>query len=75
VDEAGNTVRHYVDPRSWTARGYEAITGAKGLYTEGARLVHDDVQYASEKVHDGIDKARETAGNVVDGVESLNPFG
>jgi hypothetical protein len=75
VDEAGNTVRHYVDPRSWTARGYEAVTGAKGLYTEGVRLVHDDVQYASEKVHEGIDKARETAGNVVDGVKSLNPFG
>ncbi|MGY0024530.1 hypothetical protein [Streptomyces sp. cg35] len=74
VDDAGNTVRHYVDPRSWTARGYEAVTGAKGLYTEGARLIHENVEYGSEKVHEGLDRARETAGELVDGVKSLNPF-
>ncbi|MDX3238854.1 hypothetical protein PV392_24815 [Streptomyces sp. ME03-5709C] len=75
VDDAGNVVRHYVDPRSWTARGYEAVTGAKGLYTEGVRLVSEDVQYASEKVHESIDGARETAGRVLDGVARVNPFG
>ncbi|MFJ4848763.1 MULTISPECIES: putative T7SS-secreted protein [unclassified Streptomyces] len=75
MDDAGNVVRHYVDPRSWTARGYEAITGAKGLYTEGVRLVTDDVQYASDKVHESIDHARETAGRVLDGISRANPFG
>lgn len=74
VDGAGNTVRHYVDPRSWTARGYEAVTGAKGLYTEGARLLNENVEYGSEKVHEGLDKARQTAGDLVDGAKSLNPF-
>ncbi|MEU0212701.1 putative T7SS-secreted protein [Streptomyces canus] len=75
VDDAGETVRHYVDPRSWTARGYEAVTGAKGLYTEGVRLVNDDVQYASEKIHESIDSAREKADEVVGRVSSANPFG
>ncbi|MFF7067441.1 putative T7SS-secreted protein [Streptomyces pseudovenezuelae] len=75
VDGAGNTVSHYVDPRSWTARGYEAVVGAKGLYTEGARLVTEDVQYASEKFHESVDRARNAAGEFADRAAAVNPFG
>ncbi|MER7192438.1 hypothetical protein [Streptomyces flaveolus] len=75
IDDAGETVGKYIDPRSWTARGYEAVHGAKNLYKEGVRLAAgDEVQYASEKIHDSIDQARRTAGDVVDGLSSLNPF-
>jgi hypothetical protein len=75
VDNAGNTVSHYVDPRSWTARGYEAVVGAKGLYTEGARHATEDIQYGSEKFHESVDKARNAAGGLVDRAASVNPFG
>ncbi|GAA3169494.1 MULTISPECIES: putative T7SS-secreted protein [Streptomyces] len=75
IDNAGEKVGHYVDPRSWTARGYEAVMGAKNLYKEGARIVTEDVQYASEKVHDSIDKARDAAGQAMDRAAALNPFG
>ncbi|WP_405516241.1 putative T7SS-secreted protein [Streptomyces canus] len=75
MNEAGDTVRHYVDPRSWTARGYEAVTGAKGLYTEGVRLVTSDVEYASERIHENIDRARDEAGEVIGRVAAANPFG
>jgi hypothetical protein len=74
VDDAGN-IRHYVDPRSWTARGYEAVTGAHDLYKEGVRHVTQDVQYGSEEFHEKIDKAREATGEVVDRIRSVNPFG
>ncbi|WP_431952879.1 putative T7SS-secreted protein [Actinacidiphila sp. bgisy167] len=75
VDDAGEVVRQYVDPRSWTARGYEAVVGANNLYKEGVRLVSEDVQYASEKVRESMDRARETAGRVLDDVSRVNPFG
>ncbi|MEU0848712.1 hypothetical protein ABZ387_12170 [Streptomyces flaveolus] len=75
IDDAGETVGKYIDPRSWTARGYEAVHGAKNLYKEGVRLAAgDEVRYASEKIHDSIDQARRTAGDVMDGLSSLNPF-
>ncbi|MEW2133460.1 hypothetical protein [Streptomyces sp. NPDC005435] len=54
VDGAGNTVRRY-----------QGVVGAKGLYTEGARLVNEHVEYAPEKVHEEIDSARDTAGDVL----------
>ncbi|MDX3077925.1 putative T7SS-secreted protein [Streptomyces sp. MI02-7b] len=72
VDEAGTVVGKYIDPRSWTARGYEAAMGAKDLYKEGVRHVTEDVQYTSDKVHESIDRARSTAGRIVD---TINPFG
>jgi len=75
IDNAGNTVSHYVDPRSWTARGYEALVGAKGLYTEGARLVTDDIQYGSEKFHESVDNARKAAGEFTERAARANPFG
>lgn len=74
VDDAGN-VRQYVDPRSWTARGYEAITGAHDLYKEGVRHATEDIQYGSEEFQEKIDSAREKAGKVVDRISSVNPFG
>lgn len=72
VNDAGETVGKYVDPRSWTARGYEAVTGAKGIYKEGARLATGDVQYLSDKVHEKIDQTRDTVSGVID---HMNPFG
>ena len=75
IDNAGNTVSHYVDPRSWTARGYEGLVGAKGLYTEGARLVTDDIQYGSEKFHESVDNARKAAGEFTERAARANPFG
>jgi hypothetical protein len=74
VDDAGN-VRHYVDPRSWTARGYEAVTSAHNLYKEGVRHVTEDIQYGSQEFHEKIDSVRDTAGAVVDRISSVNPFG
>ncbi|MFD9289201.1 hypothetical protein ACFWBV_13060 [Streptomyces sp. NPDC060030] len=75
VDGAGETVGRYIDPRSWTARGYETILGAKNLYKEGVRVATDPVQYGSEKIHEKIDQARETAGDVLGRLSDANPFG
>ncbi|MFD6274704.1 hypothetical protein ACFWFI_03850 [Streptomyces sp. NPDC060209] len=75
VDGAGETVGRYIDPRSWTARGYEAALGAKNLYKEGVRVATDPVQYGSEKIHEKIDQARETAGDVFGRLSDANPFG
>ncbi|MFI6439469.1 putative T7SS-secreted protein [Streptomyces sp. NPDC050759] len=75
IDNAGHTVSRYVDPRSWTARGYEAVVGAKGLYTEGVRHATEDIQYGSEKFHDSVDKARNAAGEFIDRAAGSNPFG
>ncbi|MER7106449.1 putative T7SS-secreted protein [Streptomyces sp. NPDC000229] len=75
IDNTGETVGKYIDPRSWTARGYEAVTGAKNLYKEGVRLATEDVQYASDKFHEKIAQARDTAGDVIGRLSSVNPFG
>ncbi|MEU2928383.1 putative T7SS-secreted protein [Streptomyces sp. NPDC007251] len=75
IDDSGRTVGHYIDPRSWTARGYEAVTSAKNLYKEGVRVATEDVRYGSEKIHEKIDEARETAGHVVSRLADANPFG
>ncbi|MEU4150227.1 putative T7SS-secreted protein [Streptomyces sp. NPDC026659] len=75
VDETGKVVDHYIDPRSWTARGYEAVTGTKDLYKEAVRLSNEDVQYGSEKIHEKIDQAREKAGQTLGRLASANPFG
>lgn len=75
VDDAGETVGRYVDPRSWTARGYEVALGSTNLAKEGVRLVTEDVQYASEKVHEKIGQARETAGDVLGRLADANPLG
>lgn len=74
ADDAGN-VRQYVDPRSWTARGYEAVTGAHNLYKEGVRLVTEDVQYGSERFHESVDSARESVDEFTGRVAAANPFG
>ncbi|MEU6395101.1 putative T7SS-secreted protein [Streptomyces sp. NPDC046939] len=73
VDDAGR-ISHYVDPHSWTARGYEAATGAHNLYKEGVRHFSEDIQYGSEKVHESLDRARDTAGNLLNRASALNPF-
>jgi ElaB/YqjD/DUF883 family membrane-anchored ribosome-binding protein len=75
IDSAGRTVDRYIDPRSWTARGYEAVTGAKNLYKEGVRVVTEDVQYGSEKIHEKLDQARESAGHLLGRLSDANPFG
>ncbi|MFG2923405.1 hypothetical protein ACGFYA_18085 [Streptomyces sp. NPDC048305] len=75
VDDAGETVGRYIDPRSWTARGYEAVTGAKNLYKEGVRLASDPIEYGSEKIHEQIDQAREKAGDLLGNLSDANPFG
>ncbi|WP_037680420.1 putative T7SS-secreted protein [Streptomyces griseus] len=75
IDNAGETVGRYIDPRSWTARGYEAALGAKNLYKEGVRIATDPVEYGSEKIHEGIDRARDTAGDVLGRLADANPFG
>ncbi|MEU9310107.1 putative T7SS-secreted protein [Streptomyces sp. NPDC048256] len=75
VDDAGETVGKYIDPRSWTARGYEGVLGAKNLYKEGVRIATDPVQYGSEKFHETIDQARETTGDVLGRLADANPFG
>ncbi|MDX3098696.1 hypothetical protein PV703_19485 [Streptomyces sp. ME01-24h] len=46
-----------------------------GRIPASVRLVSEDVQYVSEKVHESIDGARETAGRVLDGVARVSPFG
>ncbi|GGT22590.1 putative T7SS-secreted protein [Streptomyces griseoviridis] len=74
ADDAGN-VRQYVDPRSWTARGYEAVTGAHNLYKEGVRHVTEDIQYGSEKFHESVDTAREKASEFTGRLAAANPFG
>ncbi|MFF9622045.1 putative T7SS-secreted protein [Streptomyces griseosporeus] len=74
IIDNGRVVDKYIDPRSWTARGYEAVTGAKNLYKEGVRVVTEDVQYGSEKIHEKLDQARETASHVFDRL-TANPFG
>ncbi|MGJ5890530.1 hypothetical protein DF268_31830 [Streptomyces sp. V2] len=71
VDDAGETVGRYIDPRSWTARGYEAALGAKDLYKEGVRHATEEVQYASEQLHEKYDQAREVIGRLA----TANPFG
>lgn len=68
VNDAGETVGKYVDPRSWGARGYEAVMGMKNLYKEGVRYLTTDVQYHSETINDKIDQTR-------DAVKQANPFG
>lgn len=75
IDDAGETVGRYIDPRSWTARGYEVALGATNLYKEGVRIATEDVQYASERVHEKIDQARDTAGDVLGRLTDANPFG
>ncbi|MGW0334384.1 putative T7SS-secreted protein [Streptomyces sp. NPDC003011] len=75
VDNAGETVGRYIDPRSWTARGYEAAMGAKNLYKEGVRHATEDIRYGSEKIQEGIDSARESAGAFMDRVADVNPLG
>ncbi|WP_329238030.1 hypothetical protein OHB07_37665 [Streptomyces sp. NBC_00111] len=75
MDDAGETVGRYTDPRSWTARGYVAVTGAKNLYKEGVRLASDPIEYGSEKIHEQIDQAREKAGDVLGNLSDANPFG
>lgn len=71
VNDAGEVLGKYVDPRSWPARGYEAVTGAHNLYKEGVRIATDDVEYLSDKVHDTVGEARETAGKVFDGIKDF----
>lgn len=71
VNDAGEVVGKYVDPRSWPARGYEAVTGAHNLYKEGVRIASEDVEYLSDKVHDTADEIRETAGRVFDGIRDF----
>lgn len=68
VNDAGEVVGKYVDPRSWPARGYEAVTGAHNLYKEGVRIASGDVEYMSDKVHNTIGEVRETTGRVLDGI-------
>ncbi|MGF1235791.1 putative T7SS-secreted protein [Streptomyces sp. SID8499] len=75
IDDTGETVGRYIDPRSWTARGYEAVSGAKNLYKEGVRIATDPVQYGSEKIHEQVDHARETVGHLVGRLSDANPFG
>ena len=72
VDNVGNTVGKYIDPRSWTARGYEAAMGTKNLYKEGVRYATEEVQYKSEQVREQIQQARDTAGRLV---SPLSDFG
>ncbi|MET9170503.1 putative T7SS-secreted protein [Streptomyces misionensis] len=74
-DDAGRKVGQYIDPRSWTARGYVAIRGSKHLLTEGVRVATEDAQYGSEKIHEKFDQARETAGHLLGGLANANPFG
>ncbi|MEU0069611.1 putative T7SS-secreted protein [Streptomyces sp. NPDC006332] len=75
IDNAGRTVDHYIDPRSWTARGYEGVMGAKDLAKEGVRLSTEDIQYGSEKIHEKVDHARESASRFIGRVADVNPFG
>ncbi|MHC5903155.1 putative T7SS-secreted protein [Streptomyces sp. S6] len=72
VDGAGQTVGRYIDPRSWTARGYEAALGAKHLYAEGTRLATEEVQFASDQIHEKYDEAREKANGLL---AAVNPLG
>ncbi|WP_328506283.1 putative T7SS-secreted protein [Streptomyces sp. NBC_00391] len=75
IDDTGETVSRYIDPRSWTARGYEVALGTKNLYKEGVRIATEDVQYGSERVHEKIDQAREATGEVLGRLADANPFG
>ncbi|MGA5584558.1 putative T7SS-secreted protein [Streptomyces thermodiastaticus] len=58
VDHTGERVGSYIDPRSWTARGYDAASGAHNLYKEGIRFVTEEVQYKSEEIHEKVDHTR-----------------
>ncbi|GGX39317.1 hypothetical protein [Streptomyces chryseus] len=71
IDDSGEVVGKYIDPRSWPARGYEAALGSTNLAKEGIRMVTEDVQYLSDKVHGAADGARDTAGRVVDDIRNV----
>ncbi|MFF3343249.1 hypothetical protein [Streptomyces flavidovirens] len=73
IDRTGEVAGKYVDPRSWPARGYEAVVGSKNLVKEGTRLVTEDVQYKSERIHEQVDKLQATAGRAIDDIR--NTFG
>jgi hypothetical protein len=72
VDSSGGVVGKYIDPRSWAARGYEAVTGAKHLYAEGAKYVTEDVDYLSDHVKESVRETREKIERTVHG---LSDFG
>ncbi|WP_345670238.1 hypothetical protein [Streptomyces similanensis] len=39
------------------------------------RIATDPVQYGSEKIHEQVDHARETVGDVLGRLSSADPFG
>ncbi|MGW0830816.1 hypothetical protein [Streptomyces prunicolor] len=49
--------------------------GAKNLYKEGMRHATEEIQHQSEKVHEGLDRARDTAGDLFGRAADVNPFG
>lgn len=53
--------------KRWSAR--------RVLTRKGARLVTEDVQYASEKFYESVDRARNAAGEFADRAAAVNPFG
>ncbi|MFI5757334.1 putative T7SS-secreted protein [Streptomyces sp. NPDC051569] len=71
ADSAGREIK-YIDPRSWVARGNEAVTGAKDLYKEGVRYSSGEVDYLSDTVHEKVDQARNAIGSVA---SVINLFG
>ncbi|MGW0708763.1 putative T7SS-secreted protein [Streptomyces sp. NPDC002643] len=75
LSDSGETIGRYIDPRSWTARGYEMAMGSTDIAKETVRLVSDDVQYTSEWVHEGIDQVQEATGDVLGRLADANPWG
>ncbi|WP_390898958.1 WXG100 family type VII secretion target [Streptomyces cynarae] len=71
TNDAGEVVGKYVDPRSWPARGYEAVTGARNLYKEGVRIATEDVEYLSDKVHDTVGEVRDATDKVFGGIKDF----
>ncbi|MET7318896.1 hypothetical protein ABZX83_26690 [Streptomyces thermoviolaceus] len=63
MDHTGERVGSYIDPRSWTARGYEAVSDARHLYKEGIRFATEDLQYKSEEIYEKVDHTRRLISN------------